>query len=89
MKKANPCPGHKTQEEACEHYKEYLLDQATYHGPKKQEWPKNKCELDGCNNEATHMATCGGSHCWEFCASHCNRESVAKVLSVGWSVSSD
>src|SRR4051812_10748651 len=45
VQRANPCPGHATAEEAETHYKEYLLDNTKFMGPKTEEWPKDKCAV--------------------------------------------
>lgn len=84
----NPCPGHDTPEEACEHYKEYLLDKAEYR-QKLSEWPKDKCMRPDCNSEATHVVHIPGeTYNYIFCEQHCNRENVSALLNVGWSMSS-
>ena len=81
---ANPCPGHATAAEACQHYKQYLLDQAKFFGPKTTEWPKEKCEVDDCSAEATHCAAIPGEfRRWQLCAAHANRDQLDKLLSVG------
>ena len=87
---ADDCPGHATEDEACEHYKQYLLSRAIFRGPKTQAWPKDKCQTDGCELEATHMASISGTigHVYQFCEAHCNRDELAKKMRVGWSYSS-
>lgn len=81
VKRANPCRGHPTPEGAAEHFKQYLLDQAEFRGPKSQQWPKHKCEVDGCEQEATHLGFIPGrmfDH--EFCAAHANRDELSKLI---------
>lgn len=87
---AERCPGHATAGEANEHYRQYLLDSAVFQGPKTTEWPKEKCEADGCNEEATHLASIPGhmEHTHKFCAKHCTCEELAKKVKVGESISS-
>lgn len=82
IKKATPCPGHATPEEACEHYKEYLLDGMKILGPKKEEWPKDKCDVEGCNKEATHLAMFPGHMLMDHqvCAEHATREVISKLV---------
>jgi len=41
---ADDCPGHETEEEACEHYRQWLLDNATYHHSLA---PPQSCEICG------------------------------------------
>ena len=60
--KVNPCPGHATPEAACEHQKQYVLDRVTFSGPKLREWPKHKCAVPTCNEEATMLAIVEGRH---------------------------
>lgn len=88
VKKENPCPGHATEEEACEHYREYLLDRMVIRGPKTSEWPKEKCEIDGCNEEATYLATLTSFTCYQLCEKHANRTYVSQLFRVGESISS-
>lgn len=86
VRSETPCPGHATPEEACEHYRQYLLSEIQFRGPKTQaSWPKEKCRVDGCNNEGTHLAQIPGYH-WTFfdlCEQHYNVESISPLIVVG------
>ncbi len=85
----SPCLGHDTPENACEHQKQYVLSKAKFMGPKPpSSWPKNKCEVDGCNEEGTFCGTCGGSIAYELCSAHANLEALSKLVHVGESMSS-
>ena len=87
--KEDPCPGHPSKEEACDHYKQYQLDRLKIRGPKEQQWPKEKCCVDGCEEVATMLADIPGDmHHFELCPAHANRETVEKMYRVGESWSS-
>lgn len=82
------CPGHATRAEAEEHQKQYLLDNAKYRTGESS-WPKYKCEVEGCEREATGLADIPGSfHQHRFCADHCNRVELSKLIEVGETTSS-
>lgn len=83
------CPGHVTAEEACEHYRQGLLDEALFSKKSIEEaWPQRKCEAD-CDRVATHVARTPGRHYarHEFCEAHCTREELSRLVTVGecWS----
>lgn len=79
---ADGCPGHPSAEEAQAHYREHLLDTASFHGPKVQEWPKEKCSLPDCNAEAKFCASTGPGRLQNFalCEAHANRQGLDRVL---------
>ncbi len=84
------CPGHTSAEEACEHYRQSLLDRASFTARADVgSWPKRKCENKECSREATHVARVPGSHYirHDFCETHCVREELSKLVTVGecWS----
>lgn len=85
VKKTDPCPGHITKEEAEEHYKQYVVDRAKFL-PKTNEWPKDKCENENCNCEATFTAIADG-HMYQFCQTHANKEALTEYIVIGecWS----
>lgn len=72
--KVNPCPGHATPEEACEHYREYVLDKARY---THSEDTQQKCEI--CSEWTTGHALIDGYHMHILCDKHANKESLEKV----------
>ncbi len=88
---ADGCPGHKTAEEACEHYREFLLAGIVL-CKIEQEWPKDKCDVDGCNEAATHYGYSRNEPgAWErgrFCDVHATAEEMAKKIEVGECTSS-
>jgi hypothetical protein len=86
LKKENPCPGHKTPEEAEEHYRQYLIDSAEIRGPKKEEWPKEKCDVKGCNEEAKYLGIVTGRMMdKQLCEKHANKETMAILIErPGW-----
>lgn len=89
VKSTNPCYGHATANEACQHYKSYLLDRLRIDGPKVEEWPKDKCAVDDCASEAKYFSTIPGDyHHYELCEMHANKETVSGLFNVGESWSS-
>lgn len=89
---ANPCPGHGTPEEACEHQKQYELEHARF-WPETEEMRNAAVSLQKC--EACGHWTCGYAACGPgmmrvhtLCNEHCNRETLAKLIEVGASASS-
>lgn len=73
---ADGCDGHATPEDACKHYRQYLLD--------------NRLRLDGMTpNEQHKCEVCGAwtqrgasvdLHQWHLCDEHCTREQVEKLF---------
>lgn len=77
--------GHATEEEACECYRQYILDQRCRetHHPDEQ----RKCEI--CATWTDGGFIVGGYHIHELCQEHRNRESLDKVFpGVGYSFES-
>ena len=88
---AEGCPGHATPEEASEHWRAYLI-QGIEFNKITQEWPKEKCEAEGCNEQAT-MIGCtknepGVFNHRRFCDTHAVPEEFAKFIDAGDSISS-
>lgn len=48
IKRDDPCPGHDTAEEAEEHQRQYLLDNAIYRDGCEDAATLHRCEIDGC-----------------------------------------
>lgn len=73
---AQDCPGHATPEEAREHYRQYLLDNARYDGYLRDE--QRKCEICG----AWTQRYAEGPHIFMhvLCDEHCNREGLSQVI---------
>lgn len=74
-----PCGGHDTEEEACNHYKEYLLDNRVRYSKDVQS--QRKCEI--CKEWTQGLAWVGGYQGFQLCEKHQNRESLEKLLEVG------
>lgn len=75
IKRENPCPGHKTPEEAAEHYRQYKLDNVRYDGKYHDEM--RKCEI--CGNWTEHFALID-YRSYALCDEHRNRENLEKVF---------
>jgi hypothetical protein len=74
--------GHKTAEEACKCYKNYLLDNALrFHRPTEEQKQKmdtqHKCKI--CSDWTQNMAELDLQH-WYLCEKHLNRETVEKLF---------
>lgn len=88
---ASDCPGHTTEQEAREHWRLYLI-QGIEFTPIMREWPKEKCESEGCNEQAMtvgfikHKPDVFNHHM--FCAKHATPEEMAKFIKAGDSISS-
>lgn len=80
---AEKCEGHDTLDQACEHYKQGLVENAHFVGPKKEEWPKNKCQFKECNNESTYYAHVASHTYYTLCEQHANKESLNELVTVG------
>jgi hypothetical protein len=75
VKLDNPCPGHDTAEEACEHYRQYQLDTARYNGHDAES--QEKCAV--CQEWTQEYAVVDGWHHYRLCDKHRNREGLEKV----------
>lgn len=74
----NPCPGHDTPEDACNHYREYLIDNARYDYNMGD--MQKKCEI--CGTWTQHMAAVPMASIYHtLCDEHRNREYLDKVMS--------
>lgn len=87
------CPGHATKEEAYEHYRQYLLDTASFEGRLVQSSTsrtEHKCEAADCANWTDRMALVGpGRMEMHFlCDEHRNREHLDPLVVAGDSASS-
>ncbi len=89
VKREEPCPGHATAEEACEHYKEYLVSKAQYEDDKgeHEERTLSRCEFKKGTDEQCRSLTSGAAYVesrhYCLCAEHRNPESLAEVVQVG------
>lgn len=80
------CPGHDTEEGACEHQKEYYLDTANYNVTMTTQ--QVKCEV--CGEWTSRYVTYGEGKLagCVLCDKHANRDELAKLIKVGTCVSS-
>ncbi len=70
---AQDCPGHPTREEAQEHYRQYLLDNARYHvRMSNQQRPCRICSV--WTQELVELEL--GTSRYVLCEAHQNRESL-------------
>lgn len=80
----NPCPGHHSKDAACEHYRQYLLDKATFNYI--DENTKHKCSI--CGAWTQQVAEIKGHLIWEYlCDEHCNRDGLSRIfkeIGVSW-----
>jgi hypothetical protein len=70
--------GHATHEEACECYRQYLLDSSLrFHEPEKELDTQYKCEICGAWTQCYAIVEMSQ---WNLCKEHLNRESVEKLF---------
>lgn len=78
--------GHASAGEACDCYKQYLLDFHLKFFPEVSD-PKHldKCQVDGCEVFTSGHGECGigFSDHWHLCADHRNRQAVEPMIKVG------
>jgi hypothetical protein len=80
---AEGCPGHGSAEEACEHYRQYLLsERLRFDGGPEDTRTMYRCEAPGCDAFTAGSATVGGSRHWHLCEDHRTRDVVAGLLHV-------
>ena len=88
---ADECPGHPTPEEAIAHWREYLIQGIQFEAI-TEEWPKEKCQVKDCNEQATMVgSTKNEPGCWmniQLCAAHATPEEMAKFIDPGTCASS-
>jgi hypothetical protein len=88
---AEGCTGHATPDEAREHWREYLI-QGIQFSKITQEWPKEKCQVEGCNEQATMTGSTKnepGRFLYKlFCDKHATTEEMAKFIDPGDAISS-
>ncbi len=77
---AQGCKGHDTPDEACEHYKQYVLDTRTRYGGMYTD-KRLRCEICG---EWTQRFAEANMRIFTLCDTHCTRENVSNLYgSVG------
>lgn len=72
--------GHATADEACECYKQFLLDNRL-HLDNKQENQQSRCQV--CKEFTQGLATVGPYRMFILCDEHRTRETVTELLKVG------
>lgn len=90
------CSGHATEDEACEHYRQYCLDRARFYGPAEIQPDQNartrteqRCAV--CDAWTMYFAQYGIGQLdhTPLCEQHLNRDSLEQVApKVGISISS-
>lgn len=70
--------GHETAEEACNCYKEYLLDQRLRHGELDNQMVR--CQV--CGEWTQHVIYLDGYVSYKVCEKHATREELEKLVSV-------
>lgn len=84
---AQGCPGHATAEEACEHQRQYLLNERVQFSDGASATEQRKCKV--CGAWTTGYAQVDGWEIYVLCDEHRTRESVdALIPSVGYSMES-
>jgi len=79
--------GHATKEEACECYKQYLLDHRVNLEFGTHPNTQHRCAYDGCENW-TQTTAMVDHHTYDLCDEHRNVECLRDLVVVGSSVSS-
>lgn len=80
---AHDCPGHATAEEAREHYKQYLLDNATFKDDSAEPEHLHRCEVEGCKTLTDGSVSMPGYGVHRtLCKDHRNRETLEKIINV-------
>lgn len=74
---AEGCQGHDTAEEACEHYRQYLLDRLRFLDDVENAPSLHRCDAPGCGAYTSGGVDVRGSLRFTLCAAHRNRETVA------------
>lgn len=79
---AQSCPGHDTAEQACDHHRNYLLDNAKYDlgSDSTAPYDQHKCQVEGCVNPTGKYAMIFGDH-YLLCGQHMNRDALATFFS--------
>ena len=83
---AQDCPGHPTKAEACEHQKQYDLDHRLRLDDTLGADVAHRCQV--CQEWTQGAASVDGWQHYILCDKHRTREEVAKLYSVGTSISS-
>ncbi len=74
--------GHNTEQEACECYKQYMLDHHLHLNPKQKD-PQQLVKCKVCGEFCSGHAMVGSYTIFRLCEKHCNLEEVSKLYSVG------
>lgn len=76
IRNPNPCPGHDTEEDACRHYRAYMLDRARLDGYDSN--TQKKCQVEGCGKWTQKYALVD-MDVVHLCEEHLNRDTLEKV----------
>ena len=89
---ADDCEGHETSEEACEHQRQYYLDNLLFEEDQADPNTQHRCQAPDCDAFTSGRAHVRGAwwRSWDLCADHRNRETVDELLEppTGWTVHS-
>lgn len=72
--KADACPGHETEEGACEHFKEFMLDKAQHN----VRFEISPCAV--CGSPTTRGAKTVAHLAWHLCRKHNNRDGLSTAI---------
>ena len=79
VRKQNPCIGHSSREEAYNHYKEYVIDNTKF-DEIIEVWPKYKCDIKECSNQATYNTRSVDNYVsYNLCSEHANKLNLWKL----------
>ena len=76
--------GHVTADEACQCYKQYLLDRRFH----TSQWAGTQHQCNVCGEWTQTYVQIGGYQTFDLCAKHANREEVEKLFDVWTSAES-
>ena len=82
---AQGCTGHDTPEEAAEHCRQYVIDNASYPPDSGAKMPKDvkyRCKVTGCKNWAITWIQTGPPHlqAYYLCGNHDDKKGLSKVV---------
>lgn len=78
--------GHATKEEACECYKEFLLDTHSHFPAKEPEQASQQFKCQVCGAWTACTAQVGAYGLFFVCPEHCTREHVAELMRISTAV---
>lgn len=82
----NSCKGHDTPQEAVEHFKDYLVDMASFHKEDPNARSLHRCKV--CNTFTFGYASTHLVDVFSLCEKHQTREDLRSILAVDELISS-